>query len=157
MMFYKKGDLIKSANDFDVIGHGCNCKHTMGAGIAAGMKKAFPEIDMADACTGYGDKDKLGTFSLVDYGDLIVLNLYTQYDYARDKVNADYEAIRNCMKQIKKRYGGKKIGLPLIGAGLAGGDWNTISEIIEEELKGENVTIIIYEKDYESLKKFNLQ
>jgi len=28
-------------------------------------------------------------------------------------------------------YKGMKIGLPLIGAGLAGGDWNVIEKIIE--------------------------
>ena len=37
---------------------------------------------------------------------------------------------------------GKRIGLPQIGAGLGGGDWNIISKIIDEELQGENWTIV---------------
>jgi O-acetyl-ADP-ribose deacetylase (regulator of RNase III) len=49
------------------------------------------------------------------------------------------------MKLLKKDFSGKRIGLPQIGAGLAGGDWNIISKIIEDELKGEDVTIVIYE------------
>ena len=142
------GDLIQLANQglFDVIGHGCNCFCTMGAGLAVSMKHAFPEIIMADECTRKGDKNKLGTFSHVDYGHLIVLNLYTQYKYSGPEVNADYDAIRKCMQGIRKRYSGKCIGLPKIGAGLAKGDWSIISKIIEEELSDEDVTIVNYVK-----------
>ena len=39
-----------------------------------------------------------------------------------------------------------KIGYPAIGAGLAGGNWEIISGIIDEELKGENHTFVEYEK-----------
>lgn len=148
-MKYINGDLIKLAqeNEFDVIGHGCNCFCTMGKGLAVSMKKAFPEITMADQCSRKGDRKKLGTFTHVDYGGLIVLNLYTQYNFGNDNLlYAEYDAIRECMRGIKKRYSGKRIGLPLIGAGLAGGDWNIISKIIEEELKDEDVTIVKFQK-----------
>ena len=50
------------------------------------------------------------------------------------------------MKWIKNSYSGKKIGLPKIGAGLAKGDWSIIEQIIIEELKDEDVTIINYKK-----------
>jgi O-acetyl-ADP-ribose deacetylase (regulator of RNase III) len=145
-MKYIDGDLIKLAQEgkFDVIGHGCNCFHTMGAGIAKSMAYAFPEIIMADQCSGYANKKKLGTFTLTDYGDLIVLNLYTQFHYNSASADIDYLAIRKCMKEIKRRYSGKRIGLPMIGAGLAGGDWNIISKIIKEELNNEDVTIVKY-------------
>jgi len=147
-MKYIDGDLIELAKEgkFDVIGHGCNCFCTMGKGLAVSMKKAFPEIVMADHCTGKGDKKKLGTFTMVDYGDLIVLNLYTQFEYGSLYPDVDYSAVRQCMMAIKKRYSGKRIGLPLIGCGLAGGDWNKISGIIEDELGNEDVTIIRLKK-----------
>jgi O-acetyl-ADP-ribose deacetylase (regulator of RNase III) len=57
---------------------------------------------------------------------------------------------------VKEKFSGKKMAFPLIGAGLAGGDWNYISEIIEDELKGEDVTIIVWENNFLNLKKFNL-
>lgn len=147
-MKYIDGDLIKLANEgnFDVIGHGCNCFCTMGAGLAKSMKRAFPEITMADNCTTKGDKKKLGTFTHVDYGDLVVLNLYIQHEYGSPYPDVEYSAVRECMMKIKKRYSGKRIGLPLIGAGLAGGDWNIISKIIEEELGDEDVTIVKFKK-----------
>ena len=50
------------------------------------------------------------------------------------------------MNWLKKNYSGKKIGLPKIGAGLAKGDWNIIESIIVEELKDENLTIVLFEK-----------
>jgi len=40
---------------------------------------------------------------------------------------------------------GMRIGYPLIGAGLAGGDWTIISAIIDEELKGEDHALVIYQ------------
>lgn len=147
-MKYIDGDIIKLANQglFDVIGHGCNCFCTMGAGLAKSIRLEFPEVDMVDKSTRRGDKKKLGTFTHVDYGDLIVLNLYTQYSFGGFTPDVDYSAVRQCMAGIKKKYSGKRIGLPMIGAGLAGGDWNRISEIIEDELGDEDVTIVRYKK-----------
>jgi O-acetyl-ADP-ribose deacetylase (regulator of RNase III) len=148
-MKYINGDLIQLAHQgmFDVIGHGCNCFCTMGAGLAKKMKEEFPEITMADNRTTKGDREKLGTFSYVDYGNLIVLNLYTQFDYGSPwGADVEYSAVRKCMEEIKEKYYGRKIGLPMIGAGLGGGDWNIISEIIEDELGDEDVTIVKFKK-----------
>jgi O-acetyl-ADP-ribose deacetylase (regulator of RNase III) len=147
-MKYIDGDLIKLAQEgkFDVIGHGCNCFLSMGAGIAKSIRQNFPEAYTADWTTRRGDKNKLGTFTMVDYGDLIVLNLYTQFKYTSIDVDVDYDAVRNCMKLIKKRFSGKRIGLPMIGCGLAGGDWNIVSKIIEEELDNEDITIVKFKK-----------
>lgn len=39
-----------------------------------------------------------------------------------------------------------KIGLPQIGCGLAGGDWNKVKEIIKKELKDCFVTVVIYKE-----------
>lgn len=38
---------------------------------------------------------------------------------------------------------GIELPTPKIGAGLAGGDWNTISAIIDEELEGEYHTLVL--------------
>ena len=53
---------------------------------------------------------------------------------------------------MKKIYGyfhgeGLKFGFPYIGAGLAGGDWEIIKSIIEEEMKGEDITFVKYKKE----------
>ena len=46
------------------------------------------------------------------------------------------------MKQVKQNFYGKRIGYPMIGSGLAGGDWDQIKDIIEEELKDEDHTLV---------------
>jgi O-acetyl-ADP-ribose deacetylase (regulator of RNase III) len=145
-----KGDLIKKAKegDFDLIVHGCNCFCTMGGGIAKGIKKEFPEAFDADLATLKGSKEKLGTCSFArierDGINFIVVNAYTQFDYRGTGVKVDYHAVRSCMKWIKENFKGNRIGLPKIGAGLAGGDWKRISQIIDEELTGEDVTLVEY-------------
>lgn len=145
-MNYVKGDLIKLAkkDQFDVIIHGCNCFCTMGAGIAKQIKKEFPEAYKVDNLTKRGDRSKLGSYSFVKLDNLIIVNAYTQYNFG-GRLEADYKAIRGCFKKIKEQFSGKKIGIPKIGAGLAGGDWEKISSIIEEELKGEDLTCVQYE------------
>lgn len=137
-----KGDLIRLAKqgEFDVIIHGCNCFCTMGAGLAVGIKKEFREAYEADLKTIKGDKSKLGTYSRADIirGDqrLIVLNAYTQYNYGGSGILADYDAINSVFRLITLDFEGLRIGVPMIGAGLARGDWPTIEAIIKNNLGG---------------------
>ena len=141
-----EGDLIEMAKDgeFDVIVHGCNCFCTFGAGIAKKIAKEYPETFIMDRCTKYGDKNKLGTCSYAILDTVTVVNAYTQYDYTRNKMNVDYDALRECFAYIKDEFSGSRIGYPLIGAGLAGGDWEIIEKIINEELEGEDHTLVKY-------------
>ena len=143
-----KGDLIKLAlvGQFDVIVHGCNCFHTMGAGIAKQIRTTFPDAYKADLMTKYGDKSKLGTYSIasVDNLNLKILNAYTQYDFSGSKIKIHYSAIKSVFSAIKSQYRGKRIGYPKIGAGLAGGNWGIISEIIDKELEGEDHALVVY-------------
>lgn len=142
------GDLIQLAKqgEFDLIVHGCNCVCTMGAGIAKGIKAAFPEAFEADRATARGDRTKLGTCTSATIGigqnTLTVVNAYTQFDYRGSGIKADYGAIRSCFRWIRKNHSGRKIGLPRIGAGLAGGDWSRIAAIIKEETAGMDVTLV---------------
>jgi O-acetyl-ADP-ribose deacetylase (regulator of RNase III) len=163
------GDLIQLAKEgkFDVIAHGCNCMSTMGAGIAPQMAKAFG-CDRFEMELLGRDINKLGNidyktvvlgekaiWSLEDAKnnrnepELIVVNAYTQYKYGRNHKDGatapfDYEAFTLCMRKINNLFGGKHIGLPKIGAGLAGGDWERIEKIIETELWFCEVTIVNY-------------
>ena len=148
-----EGDLIKlaKAGEFDVIIHGCNCFSTMGAGIADTIAKEFPQAMLADQ-TRYGDPDKMGTYTQATVDSVTIVNAYTQYEYTMSKVDVDYEALRACFKAVKEEFTGKRIGYPLIGAGLAGGDWNVISKIIDEELEGEDHTLVKFNGKYTNVK-----
>jgi len=145
-----KGDLIKLALDgkFDVVVHGCNCFCTMGAGIAKQIKHKFPEAYEEDLKTAKGDKKKLGTISyaIIERNGFTftVVNGYTQYNWRGRGILVDYDAIRSVFNNVKSLYSGMRIGYPKIGAGLAGGDWELISTIVDEELAGEDHTVVEY-------------
>jgi len=140
------GNLIDLAEQgmFDVIVHGCNCKNAMGAGLAKKIKRRHPAVYEADTFAASKGLNFLGNIYAIEVGNFIVVNAYTQ-DNWRGKNNFDYNAIREAMRKINKKFKGKSIGVPKIGAGLAGGNWDIIAEIIKEELCDMDVTLVIYE------------
>ena len=142
-----KGNLFKS--DTDIIVHGCNCWNTMGAGIALQVAKLYPEAYEVDLITKKGDENKLGTYTKWTgkhfYSDkeITIINAYTQF-YANPKIKPlDYNALKKVMIKIKEDFKDKSISMPKIGAGLAGGDWNKISEIINDVFKEKEILIYI--------------
>ena len=101
----------------------------------------------ADLATTKGERTKLGTYSKAEVSvgerSLTVVNAYTQFNWRKGKErNADYDAIRSVFRAIRQDFSGKRIGYPAIGAGLAGGDWAVISQIITEALAGEDHTFV---------------
>ena len=147
MIKYIDGDVVRDAEKFDLIAHCCNCYCTMGSGVAPLIKAKFPEAYEVDCATKSGDITKLGTISHTVKSPVIVVNIYGQYGYWGRKVgkmDLNYDALRSGFKLIKEKFTGKRIGLPKLGAGLAGGDWSIIEKIIEEELKDEDVTVVNY-------------
>lgn len=149
-----KGDLISLAKQgkFDVITHGCNCFSNMGAGIAVPMAQNFGcSLYPLEDLSTRGDIQKLGQiewklYPLTIDKSIYVVNSYTQY-YPNPLLKPlDYEALTLCLRKINHIFKGKSVGLPQIGAGLAGGDWERIKNIIQTELKDCDVTVVIYDK-----------
>jgi len=137
-----KGNLIDFAEQgvFNVIIHGCNCFHVMGAGIAKEIKCRYPKAYEADIThTIKGDETKLGHYSyaLIETVDrpFTIINGYTQYAYGKGGPHINYKAIQSVFRRVAKQYFTSVIGYPYIGAGLGGGDWSIIQKIINEELK----------------------
>tara|TARA_R110000772_G_scaffold17946_3_gene50023 strand:+ start:161677 stop:162156 length:480 start_codon:yes stop_codon:yes gene_type:complete len=153
-----KGDIITLGQEgkFDVIAHGCNCFCRMGSGLAPQMVKAFNCNKFPlERLIHKGDINKLGQIDwqpvkVNDGQTLIVVNAYSQYTYGSfqggSKTPIDYEALTLCLRKMNHRFHGKHIGLPLIGAGLAGGDWERIKGIIQTEFTKCDVTIVHYKK-----------
>lgn len=152
-----EGDLIVLAKQgmFDVIAHGCNCFCTMRRGIAPQMAKAFGcDVYPKEKSPYKGDVNKLSTIDYKTYSinthSFQVVNAYTQYHYnwkTTDGICLDYTALRMCMKKINMEFQGAHVGLPKIGAGVAGGDWEKIKAIIQEELVDCDVTVVIYKEE----------
>lgn len=151
-----KGDLIELAKEgyFDIIVHGCNCFNAMGAGIALSIKKEFPNAWKADQATRKGDRNKLGTFTYslenIEGRDLMVVNAYTQYGYGKFVDLFEYEEFQKILDILKENYSDKRIGMPLIGCGLAGGNKEKIMQMIQDTLPE---TIIV---EYQPTLKFKI-
>lgn len=160
-----EGNLITLAQSgrYTEIAHGCNCFCVMGAGIAPQIAKAFPEAEEADNETEKGNKRKLGMMSIgvhklpdQDF-TLKVVNMYTQFSTggrAKGIPDIDYRALEkafrivNAFTKMKKEDGLYKqiplMGIPMIGAGLAGGDWYEISEIINRATPDMDIEVVFY-------------
>ena len=143
-MDFIKGDLLDlfEKKEIDILVHGCNCFHTMGAGIAKQIKNKYYQAYNADLLTVKGDKNKLGTYSIVDIGDQYIINAYTQYHFYGKKP-IDYEALKNVFTLINNNFSNKTIGIPKIGSGLAKGNWEEIKDIINE-VSNNNKIICVY-------------
>lgn len=147
------GDLFELTGNgnFDVIAQGNNCFNRQGAGIAVLFKKHFKTDKFKMELSGEGDKNKLG---LIDYEEktfnghnITVVNCYTQYNYKQYKGHKpfDFEAFKSCMKKINEEFKGLRIGLPLIGGGLAGGDKDLIISTMKDLLIDCDVTLVLFE------------
>ena len=141
-------------DQFDIIVHGCNCFHTMGAGIARQLSARYPQVLEADRQTQCGDYTKLGSITVANTIQSYVVNGYTQYGMASsvgecvvvyDAVGSVFEHVKKLAKAIRPHSPETvRIGYPKIGAGLAGGDWNVISKIIDQVLHGMDRTLVVY-------------
>lgn len=167
-----KGDLISLARsgEFDVVVHGCNCFCTMGAGIAPQMAKAFgcDKFPKENKNNHYGDIRKLGnidyktitievrdkgypTLRSMKYQHLTVVNAYTQYNYGPNHKDGDqkplnYLALGLVFQKLNHIFAGQHIGMPKIGCGLAGGNWEVVEAMIKLHMQDCKVTVVEYEK-----------
>jgi len=145
-----KGDLLAmgKANEFDIIVQGCNCFNKMGSGIALQIKNQFPDAELADNETIRGDAGKLGTYTIGMSGRLVIINAYTQFGTSTAGEDVfEYNAFKRVLDKLALRFGKYRIGLPMIGMGLGGGDPERIIPMIEEfsdkmSAQGGTVTLV---------------
>lgn len=157
-VIYRKGDVISAFinSDVDVFAHGCNCMGVMGSGVAKQVRIFLPFMYRV-----YMDRHNtvgltLGDMSYVFTGFNWGFNLNTQLGFGTDKRQVDYDAVeasaRLMVNQIKrdmyisrhKSLSEITIGIPRIGAGLGGGNWNTIIEILARQWS-EFKKVVVYE------------
>lgn len=158
----QNGDLLEMAynGDFDIIVHGCNCFHTMGGGIARQIREQFPQAYEADKKTEYG-VDKTGTYSSVivkniDNERLIIINAYTQFNISSGEDVFSYDGFQKILDKLLRQVEvaaelgvSYRIGFPLIGCGLAGGDKDRILKMMKSFADkvsevGSSVTLVIW-------------
>lgn len=132
-----------------IIVHGCNAQGVMGSGVAAGVRAQYPGAYQVYRqayekarqegleCLQLG---RVVWFTVSKEPKLAVANAITQKFYGRNpKVRyVDYDAVDRAFERIGQvaREHQLEVHYPLIGAGLANGDWQVISKIINQRLEG---------------------
>lgn len=147
------GNLVTLADQgrFDAIIHGCNCHNTMGSGVAKAIVDRWPQALEVDGMTHKGDKHKLGNYTSVHVdtqagtGALQIINGYTQLYYGNDPevCYVDYDKLRLLFRDLTPELIGKRVGIPMIGAGLANGEWYVIERLIKEAAKEVDLTVVV--------------
>ncbi len=157
-----KGDFFKQilTGIYDHAVHGCNCQKNMGAGLAKMFANQYPQLRVADQ---EHQKPTMGGYSNAydSITDTNLVNIYSQFWYGKPYGNVKalrsqkyafdiYENRLNAMKKaftsLNAKYSGDHFLIPMIGAGLAGGDWNDIKTIIKNSLKDCHITFV-YKKN----------
>jgi hypothetical protein len=161
----KNKDIIDLAKDRTsthniIIPHVCNNVNGFGAGFAGYISNMFPSVK--ENFHMLGNKAKLGYTQFVEAyinkntgNKIFIANMIAQNGLI-SKSNSrplNYFALANCMNDIKSKTIDLKsrditteteIHCPKFGSGLAGGDWQFISELIKDIWN--NIPVYVYIK-----------
>lgn len=139
MINYIKGDLLSVKEG--VIVHGCNSMGVMGAGVAKQIKKKYPDCFEFYYNVCRNEKAKLGTCHVwIGSRGPTIVNAITQDTVGRSERNVSYDAIDDMMRNLSN-MGFSVVNMPMIGAGLGGGNWEIIEKILNSYT---DMTINVY-------------
>lgn len=145
---FKTGNVVSAVLDHEVdyMLHVSNSQRVMRSGVAKEVRERIPK-----AYEAYMDSQGKGVTGVISYGDY-VFNMTAQRCYGYDsKRYLDYGALAECLfkvreqlkhlKTFRKVY---KIGIPYkMGSDRAGGDWDTVLELVMGIL-GKDFQIVVY-------------
>jgi O-acetyl-ADP-ribose deacetylase (regulator of RNase III) len=139
------------------ITHCCNNVGAWGSGFVIALSKRWGMPELIYRKWGNGNEYELGAIQVIPVEkDIIVINLIGQEGiWTVDGVPPiRYEAIKKGLDNIQElmqTYEGKNptLHMPRMGAGLAGGSWDKIEEIIKESISADTT---IYTLPFEAEK-----
>ena len=131
-------------NENTIICHQVNCRAAMGAGLARQIRDKWPVVfdEYVKVCS----PEKLGDFQMVQVApQLYVANLFGQSSFGRDKRQTNYAALGTALFRAMKEHPDATFRVPYgLGCGLAGGNWATVLNLIEEAANAWNVNVEIW-------------
>lgn len=148
MIKYIEGDLLSVTQG--VIIHGCNAQGVMGSGVALAIKNKY-----YGAFQLYNDHHRYVPGGL-KLGDIVwampetglwIANAVTQDNFGRTGQRyVNYCAVAEVFKKAVDRCRELNCSLnfPAIGAGLGGGDWAIIEELINDADPNDSVEKVCY-------------
>lgn len=136
-----------------IIVHVCNDVGGWGRGFVVALSQRYAEPERRYRAWAGGKEQlpfALGQVQFVSVADqLWVANLIGQHD-TRSHAGMPpvrYEAIRAGLQHVAAfaKTQRASVHMPRIGAGLAGGQWDTISAIIQHELADQGIAVTVYD------------
>ena len=154
---YVTGDATRPAlaeTEKAIIVHVVNDIGGWGKGFVVAVSRRWkpPETAYRNWAAGRDKQQpfKLGQVQFVQVEpNLWIANLLGQHGIGRQANGASpvrYEAIREGLQRVAVFAKSEKatVHMPRIGSGLAGGKWEIISKIIEEELVARDIPVTVY-------------
>jgi O-acetyl-ADP-ribose deacetylase (regulator of RNase III) len=147
---FVSGDLFANQHHAQALAHGCNCKGSMGAGIAVGFRERYPAMyeEYRRRCKAEPRQFNPGDVFLWKADDQPwVFNLATQEDYWRSR--ATYEAVEltlRRMRELADAEGIQRIAMPRIGTGYGGLSWKKVRAIVEQVFGDWSGALYVYEE-----------
>ena len=147
---YVRGDATQPAGGGPkVIPHIVNNVPAWGAGFVMALSARWPKTETAYRKWALNESFKLGMVQPVKVeNDLWVLNMLAQAGIGnRNGPPIRYDALRVCLGKVAQfaKKKGATVHAPKFGSALAGGDWNVIEQIIQEELVDKGLSVTVYE------------
>lgn len=143
------GDLLDPAWGFDAIGHGVNLHGIMGAGIAKTISARWPGVmgPYRTACRN-GGLELGGWQHYKDPSGAVVYNLASQDQPGRNaRLSAVRTSVEGAVTDCENR-GYETLGLPQIGCGIGGLEWNDVRDVLVEIADRHifcDLVVVIYE------------
>jgi O-acetyl-ADP-ribose deacetylase (regulator of RNase III) len=136
-----------------IIVHVCNDVGGWGRGFVVALSRRWAEPERRYRAWYHGAEATpfaLGQVQFVPVEDqLWVANLIGQHDIRPHQgvPPVRYEAIREGLARVATfaQQQRASVHMPRIGAGLAGGDWDVISQIVEDELTAKSISVTVYD------------
>ena len=137
----------------DIICHQTNCQGVMGHGIALQVKERYPKVYnfYKKCCELTKNKKKLlGTVLYVDTEDgKIIANIFGQLNYG-EGLQTNYGKMAIAFNSVHDYAKEENLSVAIpykIGCGLAHGDWNIVSKLIENIFDDIDCTIYKFERN----------
>lgn len=144
---YRTGNLFEDPS-VCFVAHCCNAQGRMGSGFAKELRDRNPSVYDAYAADYRVENVFLGqAYPITGDDGRIYFNIIGQeffgYDGARyvsyDALATAFENISMLAESLRMTH----LAMPLIGAGLAGGKWSVISNIIESHLHVQPIVFLL--------------
>jgi O-acetyl-ADP-ribose deacetylase (regulator of RNase III) len=136
-----------------IIVHICNNVGAWGKGFVVALSRRWAEPEKRYRAWYRGEENQVFALGQVQFVivavDTWVANLIGQRDIraSEGRPPIRYDAVREGLRRVadEARHLGASIHMPRIGCGLAGGKWEEIGLIVQQELSAKGITVTVYD------------